>query len=238
MRQDVEGERPADARRIVVGGQHALRIPALVGADHEGGAARPAESAAHVLEKLNDTGGSVLTDRAARQEPDRLGFLERFRHRQGLQEIRHEGFHPDPRMSHLHARADRTEHGGRNVDGDIGAKMAVDDIEQRDRLGLIARPEFHQCPPAPGVDGHGGDDVGRALPEQFFLRASQIILGELGDPLKQLGAGRVVEQLRRQRFLVRREPQENFRRCAGVGGIVHGHPRGRNQSQDRMYYAP
>ena len=65
----------------------------------------------------------------------------------------------------------------------------------------------------------GGDDLGRALGEDRALGAGRVVLGQLGDPLKELGAALVVEVLRRQLLRLGREADADVarHRRAAVG---------------------
>ena len=82
-----------------------------------------------------------------------------------------------------------------DVDGHVRLERAgvAHRVEQHPALGGGARAELDQRPRR-----RRGDDLGRAGVEDLALAAGRVVLGQLGDPLEQLGAALVVEVLRRQ----------------------------------------
>ena len=83
----------------------------------------------------------------------------------------------------------------RHVDRHVAAERvrARHREEKGARLGGRARPELDQL-----LGRRGLDDLRRAAVEDRALAAAGVVLGQLGDPVEELGAVGVVEELRRE----------------------------------------
>ena len=107
-----------------------------------------------------------------------------------------------------------------DVDRDVGEQAAGVAHRAQQVAGLCRRAGAELDQDA-GLAG-GAEDLGGALGEDLALGERRVVLGELGDLLKELGAALIVEILRRQLLGLGREAGADvaLHRLAAVGGEV------------------
>jgi hypothetical protein len=132
-------------------------------------------------------------------------------------EVGAERTHVEPRVDGPDLVGDAPELRRRDVHGHV-RRRRDERVEQQPHL---------QPGPAPVLDEHRAraevpGEFGRARLEDLQLRARQVVLGQLADPLEQRGAGVVVEELRRERLRGRPQAGEHVAPDAVAAPVAFG----------------
>ena len=204
--QDVAVELGGDALLVVVGGLQHARVLDQVGAHQQ--VVVGAEQAADRAQEATAAAGLEVADGAAEERddprPDRRGHAVEV-----ALEVADHAVHAQAGVllgERLRAVA---HHALGHVDRHVALQRAggVQRVEQHARLRGRARAELDE------LDGaRQRRQLGRGLLEDRALGARGVVLGQLADPVEQLGAARVVEVLGRQ-FLER--PREAVEHVLG-----------------------
>ena len=146
-----------------------------------------------------------------------------------LLEIAHEGAHLEVRVVGHEPGRGRLDGQLVDIDGDIAnrPREPVPGIEEPARLRRRSRAQLHDV-----SRGEVAHEAGRELLEQRRLGARQVVLGQPGDVLEELGADGVVEIFRGEALGARGEPVTHVLLESptpvglvrvGVRSIAHGH---------------
>ena len=223
--EDVAVEGGGDAGGVVVGGEEGgfvfVRAGAEVGAEEEGVAGE--ELGAEVAEDVAGGRGGEVADAGTDVEGEGAGVGEAV-FGEGLAGV----------VGDLTADGDAGDVGedvfAGSVEGGLGDVYGlVDDVslmadggsEEDAGLGGGACAELDEGEGLPFGAGGGGDDLVGVGGEDAALGAGEVVLGEGGDLLEEMGAGFVVEEPGREGFARGGEAGAGFA-SDGLGGGVGG----------------